>query len=135
MGCRAEAAPIPAALILPHGGFSDPEYGTVGLTEAAARRQHADVVAASVRYEELDRAVIDGRLEGLCKLVVDRSSRKLLGAHVVGEDATEVVQIVAAAMAAGMSVDALAQVGFSYPTYTAVVGLAARATVAELNRP
>jgi pyruvate/2-oxoglutarate dehydrogenase complex dihydrolipoamide dehydrogenase (E3) component len=124
------------ALVLPHGGFTDPEYGVVGLTEAEARRRRpaaADVVSASVAYRELDRAVIDGRPDGFCKLVVDRPTRRVLGAHVVGEDATEVVQIVAVAMTAGMSVDALAQVAFSYPTYTGVVGLAAREAVRALD--
>ncbi len=119
--------------IVPHGGFTNPEYGSVGITEAQAREKHPGAAAATVWYRELDRAVIDGRRDGLCKLVVERTSRRILGAHVVGEDATEVVQIVATAMAGGMTVDALAAVEFSYPTYTAIVGLAAREAVRTLH--
>ncbi len=118
--------------IVPHGGFTDPEYGSVGLTEAQACRQH-DCAVASVPYADLDRAVIDDRLAGLCKLIVSRQSRQILGAHVVGEQAVEVVQLVATAMAADMRVEQLADVELAYPTYTAIVGLAARQLVRELG--
>ena len=114
--------------IVAHGGFTDPEYGSVGLSEAAAR-ERGDVVIGRVAYADLDRAVIDRRTEGLCKLVVDRDTQRLVGAHVVGEQAVEVVQIAAAAMAAGMPVARLAEVEFAYPTFTSIVGLAARQVV------
>lgn len=118
--------------IVPHGGFTDPEYGSVGLTEEQAHREH-DCVTAMVPYADLDRGVIDGHPEGFCKLVVDRTSRRILGAHLVGEQAVEVVQIVATAMRAGMRVDALADVEFAYPTFTAIVGLAARRVLRDLG--
>ncbi len=119
--------------IVPHGGFTDPEYGSVGLIEEGARAAAHDFVAPVVPYADLDRGVIDGRPEGFCKLVVDRGSRRLLGAHIVGEQAVEVVQIAATAMRAGMSVEDLADVELAYPTFTAVVGLAARRAVRDLG--
>jgi pyruvate/2-oxoglutarate dehydrogenase complex dihydrolipoamide dehydrogenase (E3) component len=118
--------------IVPHGGFTDPEYGSVGLTEVPAREQGA-VAVAQVPYRDLDRAVIDGRTEGFCKLIVSRESRHVLGAHVVGEQAVEVVQLVAAGMAAGARAEDLAQLELAYPTFTAIVGLAARQLVRELG--
>lgn len=118
--------------IVPHGGFTEPEYGSVGLPEAKAREQH-DVVVAVVPYAELDRAVIDGHTEGFCKLVVDRGTHHILGAHVVGEQAVEVVQMVAAGMAAGMTIEQMAELELAYPTFTAIVGLAARQLVRELG--
>ena len=118
--------------IVPHGGFTDPEYGSVGLSERGARAAH-DFVAPVVPYADLDRGIIDGRPEGVCKLVVDRGSRRLLGAHIVGEQAVEVVQIAATAMRAGMTVEDLADVELAYPTFTAVVGLAARRAVRDLG--
>src|SRR5919112_3057488 len=57
--------------VVPHGGFTDPEYGSVGLTEEEARREH-DCAVAVVPYTDLDRGIIDGRTEGSCKLVVSR---------------------------------------------------------------
>jgi pyruvate/2-oxoglutarate dehydrogenase complex dihydrolipoamide dehydrogenase (E3) component len=111
--------------IVPHGSFTDPEYASVGLTEEAARAAH-DVAVAEVAYADLDRAVIDGRTEGMCKLIADRADGMLLGAHVVGEQALEIVHMVAAGMVSGMTVAQMAQMEIAYPTYTAVLGLAAR---------
>ncbi len=118
--------------VVPHGGFTDPEYGSVGLTEAQARTFH-DCAVAIVSYAELDRAVIDDRPEGFCKLIVARDSYRILGAHVVGEQALEVVQIVAAGMAAGIDCKALAALELAYPTFSAIVGLAARKAAHELG--
>jgi dihydrolipoamide dehydrogenase len=121
--------------IVPHGGFTDPEYGSVGLTERQARNEYGDedCAVAVVPYSDLDRGVIDGRPEGSCKLVVSRSSRRVLGAHIVGEQAVEVVQLAATAMAAGMRIEQLANLELAYPTFTAIIGLAARQLVRQLD--
>jgi len=111
--------------IVPAGGFTDPEYASVGLTEEAARAAH-DIAVVTVPYSELDRAVIDDHTEGFFKLIVSQETHRVLGAHIVGEQAVEAVQIVAAGMAAGMWVEQLAELELAYPTYTAIVGLAAR---------
>jgi pyruvate/2-oxoglutarate dehydrogenase complex dihydrolipoamide dehydrogenase (E3) component len=118
--------------IAPHGGFTDPEYASVGLTEEQACAKHACAVA-TVPYADLDRAIIDDRHEGFCKLIVARDTRRILGVHVVGEQAVEVVQTVAAGMAANMRVEQLAELEIAYPTFTAIVGLAARQLVRELG--
>jgi pyruvate/2-oxoglutarate dehydrogenase complex dihydrolipoamide dehydrogenase (E3) component len=119
--------------IVPHGSFTDPEYGSVGLTELQARVVEPDCVAAVVPYADLDRAVIDHHREGFCKLIVSRASRQILGAHVVGEQAVEIVQIAAAGMAAGMHIEQLAGLELAYPTFTTIMGLAARQVVRELD--
>jgi pyruvate/2-oxoglutarate dehydrogenase complex dihydrolipoamide dehydrogenase (E3) component len=118
--------------IVPHGGFTDPEYGSVGLTESQARAQEECVVAV-VPYSDLDRAVIDDRTQGFGKLIVSTETHRILGAHVVGEQALEIVHLVAAAMSADMWVEQLAELEIAYPTYTAVVGLAARQIVRVLG--
>ena len=118
-------------LLLPAGGFTDPDYAGVGLTEEQARARDARCIVATVRYDELDRAVIDGREVGFLKLIVDARRSLILGAHAVGENAVEVIQSVTTAMAAGTDVATLATVRFAYPTYTAIVGLAARAALAD----
>jgi dihydrolipoamide dehydrogenase len=118
--------------LVPHGGFTDPEYGSVGLTENQAM-EVGDSITAVVPYADLDRAVIDGRTEGLCKIVASPADGRLLGAHVVGEQALEVVQIAAAGMAAGITVSQLAELELAYPTYTAIIGLAARKVVRRLD--
>ena len=112
----------------PIGSFTDPEYAQVGLTEARARALH-DVVVASIRFDSTTRTIIDGRTNGFCKLIADRTTRGILGCHVVGERAVEIAQVAAVAMAAEMRVDALAQVPLSFPTYAgALVRVAANVT-------
>ena len=106
------------------GGYPYPEHGSVGLTEAAARQSH-DCEISLVPYRENVRAIIDGKTYGFCKLIVDRKSHLILGAHVVGERAVEVVQLVAAGMATGLRVEQLAAVDLAYPTYVQIVGEAA----------
>lgn len=122
-----------AHAIIPYGSFTDPEYGGVGLTEDQARAAESDCAVATVPYRDLDRAVIDGHIEGFCKLIVSRNSRLVLGAHVVGEQAVEVVQLAAAAMAADMRLEQLAELELAYPTYTSIVSQAARQLVRELE--
>lgn len=119
--------------IVPHGGFTDPEYGSVGLTEERARALEPDCAVAVIPYADLDRAVIDGYPAGYCKLIVSQESHRILGAHVIGEQALEIIQLVAAGMAADMWVEHLAELEIAYPTYTAVIGLAARKIVRDLG--
>ena len=119
--------------IVPHGGFTDPEYGSVGLTEAQAQAAGVDYTCASVPYVDLDRAVIDGHSDGFCKLIVSQENHRILGAHIVGEQALESIQLIAAGMAADMWVEQLAELEIAYPTYAAAVGLAARRIVHKLG--
>lgn len=119
--------------ITPHGGFTDPEYASVGMTEEQARQAGVDYISAVVPFSELDRAVIDGQPAGLCKLIVSKENHRILGVHVAGEQALEVVHLVAAGITAGMWVEQLAEMEIAYPTFAAVVGLAARKIVQELG--
>ncbi len=110
--------------VSPIGSFTEPEYAQVGLTEAKARQGH-DVVVDVVRFDETPRTIIDGQTTGFCKLITDRATGRILGCHVVGERAVEIVQVVAIAIAAGMRVDNLAKVPLSFPTYAGILGRAA----------
>lgn len=118
--------------LVPRGGFTDPEYASVGMTEEQAREKYECAVAV-VPYTDIDRAVIDDHTTGFCKLIADRTTRRIVGASVVGEQAVEVVQLVAVAMAGDMPVEQLADVEFAYPTYATIVGLAARQLARELK--
>ncbi|WP_051320971.1 dihydrolipoyl dehydrogenase family protein [Rhizobium mesoamericanum] len=108
----------------PTGSFTEPEYAQVGLTEARAREGH-EVIKAVVNFDSTTRTLIDGRKFGFCKLLADRQSSKILGCHVVGERAVDITQVAAVAIAAGMRVDALAQIPLAYPTYAAILVRAA----------
>ena len=111
--------------MVPSGSFTDPEYGTVGLTEDQAAGDH-DIAVGIARYDNLVRPVADGHPDGFCKLIADRHSHLILGAHVLGEYSAETVQVVATAMRAGMNVEQLAEMQFAYPTFTEAVSMAAQ---------
>jgi dihydrolipoamide dehydrogenase len=119
-------------VVTPIGSFTDPEYAQVGLTEANARATH-DALVAMVRFDETTRTTIDGRTFGFCKLIVDRRARTILGCHVVGERAVDIVQTAAIVMAGGMTVDALARIPLSFPTYSGILGRAAAVAARQLN--
>ena len=118
--------------IHPTGGFTEPEYASVGMTEANARVAH-DFVTAVVRFDQTVRTIIDDRTEGFCKLLVERRTRTILGCHVVGERAVEMVQLVAIAMASRLQVDELVRVPLSFPTYTGILVRAAFRALEQLG--
>jgi pyruvate/2-oxoglutarate dehydrogenase complex dihydrolipoamide dehydrogenase (E3) component len=111
--------------IVPSASFTDPEYGSVGLTEQEAATNN-DIVTGVARYEDLLRPVADGRPEGFCKLIVDRRTRMVLGAHMIGDYSGEIVQMVAACMVARMPVEQIAELQLAYPTFTEAVTMAAQ---------
>ncbi|MFN2143099.1 MAG: dihydrolipoyl dehydrogenase family protein [Candidatus Promineifilaceae bacterium] len=118
--------------LIPMGSFTDPEYAQIGLTEANARQQH-DIVVATVDFADYPRNIIDGRPEGFCKMIADKNTHQILGCHVVGERAVETVQLVAAGMKAGLTVEQLAELPLSFPTYVAIVSWAAYEIVEQLG--
>jgi pyruvate/2-oxoglutarate dehydrogenase complex dihydrolipoamide dehydrogenase (E3) component len=118
--------------IVPTGSFTDPEYGSVGLTEAQAR-EHYECAVAIVRYDSLARPVIDARADGFCKLIAERRSRYILGAHVLGEYSAEIIQAAAVATAANMRVEQLAELRLAFPTFTEALGAAAQILAQELG--
>ena len=89
--------------LIPTAVFSQPEIGTVGLSEEAAARRHAELDIYRAEFRPL-KATLSGRTEKmLMKLVVDAMSRKVLGAHVLGHDAGEMAQLLGVALKAGVS--------------------------------
>jgi dihydrolipoamide dehydrogenase len=116
----------------PAGSFTDPEYASVGMNEKKARDTH-EVVIAVVHFDSTTRTIIDGRKFGFCKLIVDRKTNRILGCHVVGERAVDIIQVATIAIAAGMPVDELARVALSYPTYADILVRVAVAAAQQLN--
>src|SRR5262249_11839841 len=104
-----------------------------GLGEAAARERY-QVVVAVIHFDSVTRAIIDGRTAGLCKLIVDRSTLEVLGCHVVGERAVDIVQAAAIVIAAKMKVTDLARMPWSFPTYAGILAGAAAKAARELNQ-
>lgn len=88
---------VPAAV------FSQPPLATVGLTEAEARRSHAEVDVYRSIFRALKQTLTASEGRAMMKLVVDRESDRVLGLHMVGPEAGEIVQGFAVAIKAGLT--------------------------------
>ena len=87
--------------LIPTAVFSLPNIGTVGLTEAAARKAGFELRVFESRFKPLKLTLTDSKESTFLKLVVDARSDRVLGCHMVGPDAGEVIQGLAVALKAG----------------------------------
>ncbi|EJE54722.1 glutathione-disulfide reductase, plant [Acidovorax sp. CF316] len=96
--------------------FSQPEIGTVGLSEEEAAQRHAEIEVYRAEFRPM-KATLSGRAEKMVmKLVVDAASRKVLGAHILGHDAGEMVQILGISLKAGATKDDFDRTMAVHPT-------------------
>jgi NAD(P) transhydrogenase len=102
--------------LTPFGVYSIPECAMVGLTEDQAAAKDHHYVTGTSRFVDNSRAAIAGTSEGMVKLVVDVDSRRLLGVHIVGEEATELVHQGQAVLHFGGTVDYFIHATFDVPT-------------------
>jgi NAD(P) transhydrogenase len=124
--CHALGLPVPAASeFVPAGVYAIPELSMVGLTEAQARERFGGAMIGRASFAELARGQISGIEEGLLKLVCDGAGKKVLGVHIVGEGATELVHVGQVALVAGWDVDAFVDNVFNFPTLAEAYRVAA----------
>ena len=116
--------------VLPTSIFTDPELGSVGLTEEEAQEQGHDV--GVVRNERVKRFQFVGAEHGLFKIVFDRGSRRVLGLHVVSRSAGEIVQGFSLGLRLGATVDDLAMMHHVFPTFGEGVKAAAERAVPDM---
>jgi pyruvate/2-oxoglutarate dehydrogenase complex dihydrolipoamide dehydrogenase (E3) component len=110
---------------MPWTTFTDPEVARVGQTEAEARRAHGKVLVLRADFAHTDRAQAEGQTDGFVKLIVAPWRGRILGAHIVGPQAGELIQEVTLAMRRRLSVRALADTIHVYPTLAMAVQQAA----------
>jgi glutathione reductase (NADPH) len=110
-----EAAEFDPA-VTPSVVFSDPPLATVGLTEAQAVEQGLDVAAPLVDRTEWAASRRVGDRAAGAKVLVDRGSQRIVGAHLLGHHADEVINVFATAMVAGLTTTDLKAMPWAYPT-------------------
>jgi mercuric reductase len=108
-------APAADYSVLPTAIFTDPELGTVGLTEEQAREEGDDVGTAS--NDHVRRFSFIQAKHGLFKIVFDRPSRRVLGLHVVSRNAGDIVQGFSIGLRLGATVDEFAAMHHVFPTF------------------
>lgn len=104
------------AHILPYGIYTIPECSMAGETEESLTAKQIPYVAGKARYADNARGQIIGDEQGFVKLLFHRQSRKLLGVHVIGELASELVHTGLTAMLMEATTDLFIQTCFNYPT-------------------
>jgi NAD(P) transhydrogenase len=104
------------APVLPYGIYSIPEIATVGASEQELQSKGIAYETGRARFENSARGQITGDFEGFVKLVFDPSTRRLLGAHVMGEHATELVHVPMLVLASGGPIDVFLDSVFNFPT-------------------
>src|SRR5207245_1748502 len=113
---------------VPSCTYCDPEIGSIGLTEAQAKARGYDVRVGSFPFGVLGRAKMAGEIEGFVKIVADKKYDELLGVHMIGLRATELVAEAAVALRLESTVEELIHVIHAHPTMAEAVGEAAHAT-------
>lgn len=119
--------------VLPYGIYTIPEISMVGLTEEQVKAEGTPCEIGIAHYFETARGQINGDTAGLLKLVFHAETRKLLGVHVFGEKASELVHIGQAVLAFGGTLDYFIETVFNYPTFSELYRIAALNGLNRLN--
>ncbi|HEY2798257.1 MAG TPA: Si-specific NAD(P)(+) transhydrogenase [Thermoanaerobaculia bacterium] len=111
LGYKKEIAPV-----LPYGIYSIPEISSIGPSEQELREKGVPYEIGRARFENNARGQVTGDHDGMIKLLFDPQSKRLIAAHILGEDATELVHIPMFVMASGGTIDAFIDAVFNFPT-------------------
>jgi NAD(P) transhydrogenase len=102
--------------LMPIGIYTIPAVSTVGMTAVQAKEAGHEVVTGRALYRHNVRGRMLGDEQGIVKCVFDQKTRALLGATIVGEDATELIHVAQCVMAMGGGIDYLIGTCFNYPS-------------------
>ncbi|MCR9193118.1 MAG: Si-specific NAD(P)(+) transhydrogenase [Hyphomonas sp.] len=124
--CHAFSVPNPAQPEhFPYGIYAVPEISTVGLSERELKEQGIPYECGIARFRETSRGHIMGIQRGMLKLLFHIETRKLLGVHIVGEGATELIHIGQAVLVLGGELSYFIDNVFNYPTLAEAYKIAA----------
>jgi dihydrolipoamide dehydrogenase len=107
--------------------YCEPQVASFGLTEGAAHERGITFEKASFPFRGCGRAVAVGEVEGMVKVMVDPSNDRVIGAHIVGAGAAELIHELLLAREAGVGPQVIAGMVHAHPTLSEAVMEAARA--------
>jgi NAD(P) transhydrogenase len=124
--CHAFGVPAPhAPEFFPYGIYAVPEISTVGMSEQEARQRAIPYECGVARFRETSRGHIMGLNAGMMKMLFSIGTRRLLGVHIVGEGATELIHIGQAVLNLQGTLDYFIENTFNYPTLAEAYKIAA----------
>ena len=122
--------------VIPGCTFTIPEVASVGLTEAAARASGKEIKTGRFDFRGLGKAHADGEIVGMVKIVADSETDKILGAHIVGNEASCLIHELAVVMKGGMTASDLGETVHAHPTFSeAIMEAAADVQDASIHKP
>ncbi|MDR9418667.1 Si-specific NAD(P)(+) transhydrogenase [Gracilimonas sp.] len=110
---------------IPFAIYSIPEISSIGLTEKEAKSQGHDVTVGRAYYKNITQGDISNQQDGLLKLVFETKSLKLVGIHIIGERASDLIHLGQAVMSLGGDVRYFINHVLNYPTYSEAYRIAA----------
>jgi NAD(P) transhydrogenase len=119
--------------LLPYGIYTIPEVSCVGQGEDAAAERGLDVAVGRAYFRDNVRGQILGDRDGMVKLVFDRSTRRLIGCHCIGERASELVHVGQAVIVLHGTVETFIEMVFNHPTLGETFKYAAYDALAQLG--
>ncbi len=124
--CHAFGLPMPPApQFFPYGIYAVPEISTVGMSEEEVRGKGIACECGVARFRETSRGHIMGLNAGMMKMIFALDDRRLLGVHIIGEGATELIHIGQAVLNLGGTLDYFIENAFNYPTLAEAYKIAA----------
>ncbi|MCM8758859.1 MAG: dihydrolipoyl dehydrogenase [Candidatus Omnitrophica bacterium] len=106
---------------IPETIFTMPEIGSVGITQQKAEEQGLNIKIGSFPYLALGKAHTAGDTTGMAKVIVDSETEKILGIHVIGEQASEIIHAGCVAMSKSMTLKEMLSVYWSHPTFSEIL--------------
>jgi NAD(P) transhydrogenase len=120
--------------LVPTGVYAIPEIGMVGRTEEDLTDAAVPYVTGVAHWRELARGLMSGDEDGMLKLLVSPTDRSVLGVHVIGTGATDLVHIGQAVMGGQATIDFLVTAVFNYPTFAESYKVAALDAANRIRR-
>ena len=108
--------------VIPGAIFTMPEIGTVGLSESEALKKGYEVETFSVNFRTLGKAQAIDELAGTAKMIVEKKSNKILGVHLIGAHATDLIAEATLAIQKGLTAEDIAHTIHAHPTLAEIMG-------------
>ena len=107
------------------GIYTIPEISSIGLNEDDAREKHGDIIVGYADFHNIARGQISGIQDGLLKLVCAPDGQTILGAHIIGEGATELIHVAQMAILGNLKINTFVENVMNFPTLAEAYRVAA----------
>lgn len=107
-----------AHAVIPNAVFTHPEIGSVGLTEVQAKEKYGEITIGRYAYRPLARAQASGQMDGIFKIIAEAATHKVVGVHIIGACASDLVAAGGLAVQNGLTYEQIAHTVHAHPTFS-----------------